>query len=168
MDFSEVVANRRSIRKFTNKPIEKEKLDKILKDAMSAPSARNQQAWHFIVVTNREYLDTIALNLEHGKMCKSATTVVVVCYRQENDSQKLYFQQDGSAATQNLLLSATNEGLGSVWIAIHPRQKKIDFVKDLFKIDDSLTPLAIVALGYHDEVKKTKDRFDKNKITYID
>ena len=168
MDFEEVVLNRRSIRKFTKDDISDSTIDDILKSAMYAPSARNQQPWHFFVIKKREVLDKIADNIEHAKMCRTANVCIVVCSYIQTDMQKLYWVQDCSAATQNILLSAKNNGLGSVWCGVYPREAKVKFVSELLELSENMIPLSLIAIGYPDEQKITNDRFDKSKITYID
>ena len=164
MDTIDIIKRRRSVRSFNDKNISEDDITTILQSAMSAPTARNQQGWRFIVVDDKGILQNISNNIEHGKMCKDANTAIVVCYDVSDEMGELYWIQDASAATQNILLSASALGIGSVWVAVHPREAKIDYVKKQFKLPKNIEPLCIVALGYKDDFLKEIDRYDENKI----
>jgi nitroreductase len=166
MNTIETIKQRRSTRTFNNKKIKDEDIQTILECAMCAPTARNQQGFRFIVINDKNILEDIASNIEHGKMCKDASHAIVVCYEVKDELSKLYWTQDASASTQNILLSATDLGIGSVWVAVHPRETKVNFVTNYFKLPQTIKPLCIVALGYKDEFLKEVNRFDKSKIWY--
>ena len=166
LDTLKTIKQRRSIRSFNDKTISKDDMRTILDCAMSAPSARNQQGWRFVIVDDKTILKKISEGIEHGKMCKDASHAIVVCYEVYDEIAELYWEQDASAATQNILLSAAALGIGSVWIAVHPRAKKIEFVKKQFNLPKSIKPLCIVALGYKDDFLKEVDRFDAKKVYY--
>ena len=166
MEAIKIIKNRRSIRKYNGNPISAEDIQTILECAMSSPTARNIQGWRFVVVDKKELLTSISQGIEHGKMCKDADKAIVVCYEIDDETSKLYWQQDASAATQTILLSATALGISSVWVAVHPRQEKAEFITELFNLPKNIKPLSIVALGYNDNYLKEADRFDKNKIVY--
>lgn len=166
MDTIEIIKKRRSIRNFNDKKIPDSDIDIILECAMCAPTARNQQGFRFIVVDDKEVLNKIADGIEHGKMCRDASHAIVVCYEVNDEMGELYWVQDASAVTQNILLSATSLGIGSVWVAVHPRPVKIDFVKEQFSLPLNIKPLSIVALGYKEQFLKEVKRFDKEKVCY--
>jgi len=160
----DTIKKRRSIRKYTQKAISSEDIRTILECAMAAPTARNQQSFQFVVIDDRKLLSTIAQNIEHAKMCEGANKAIVVCSEVINETQELYWVQDCSAVTQNILLSATALGIGSVWVAVHPRPKKIDFITKLLNLPHFIKPLSLVALGYPSEQKAPNDRYDEAKI----
>lgn len=166
MNTIETIKHRRSIRSFTDKVVRNKDINILLDCAMSAPTAKNQQAWRFVVIDDKDILNDIAQNIEHAKMCKTANKAIIVCSVVEDEMQKLYWEQDCSAATQNILLSATELGIGSVWVAIHPREEKVGYIKNLLALPLSIKPLCMVALGYSNEVKEISKRFDENKIKY--
>ena len=166
MDTIDIIKQRRSIRTFNDKNISSNDIKTILECAMSAPTARNQQGWRFIVIDDKNILEDISKGIEHGKMCKEANKVIAVCYKVDDELSQLYWEQDASAATQNILLSATSLGIGSVWVAIHPRKQKVDFLSNLLNIPDNIKPLSIIALGYKDDILKEVDRYDENKVKY--
>lgn len=166
MDTIKAIKQRRSTRVFNNKKIDQKDIKTILECAMSAPTARNQQGWRFIVVDDKEILSQISNGLEQGKMAKDASHAIVVCYDIKDEVASLYWQQDSSASTQNILLGATSLGIASVWIAVYPREQKVNFVTNLFKLPRNLKPLSIVALGYKEGFLKELNRFDESKIRY--
>lgn len=166
MDTIDIIKNRRSVRNFNDKKIDPKDIDTILQCGMCSPTARNQQGFRFIVVDDKEVLNEISKGIEHGKMCKDASHAIVVCYEIKDEVSELYWVQDASAVTQNILLSATALGIASVWVAVHPRPAKIEFVTKQFNLPKNIKPLSIVALGYKEEFLKELDRFDRNKIKY--
>jgi len=166
MNTIDTIKQRRSIRIFNNKDISNDNIRIILECAMSAPTARNQQGWRFVVVTEKTILEELSKGIEHGKMCKDANKAIIVCYKIDDELSELYWQQDASAATQNILLSATELGIGSVWVAIHPRKQKINFVSNLLNIPNDIKPLSLIALGYKNDILKYIDRYDEQKVNY--
>lgn len=166
MNTIQAIKQRRSIRAFNGKQIDDKDIQTILECAMSAPTARNQQGFRFIVIDDKTILNDIASNIEHGKMCKEASHAIIVCYEVSDELSELYWVQDASASTQNILLSATDLGIGSVWVAIHPREQKRNFIINYFKLSNNIKPLCLVALGYKDNFLKDVNRFDKSKIWY--
>ncbi len=166
MNTIEAIKQRRSTRIFNDKQIDNQDIQTILECAMCAPTARNQQGFRFIVVDDVNILSDIASNIEHGKMCKDASHAIIVCYEVNDELSELYWVQDASASTQNILLSATDLGIGSVWVAIHPREQKINFITNYFKLPQTIKPLCLVALGYKDNFLKEVNRFDKSKVWY--
>lgn len=166
MELIECIKKRRSVRKFINKEVSHNDIETMLDCAMSAPSARNQQAWRFVVIDDREILDKIADHMIHAKMCKTANKAIIVCSVVEDEMQELYWVPDSSAATQNILLCATALGIGSVWVAIHPRKEKVNFIKELLQLPQNIEPLSLIPLGYPDEEKKPSNRYDENKVYF--
>ena len=166
MNTFKAIKRRRSIRNFTDVVVRSKDINIMLDCAMSAPTARNQQAWRFVVIDDSVILNDIALNIEHAKMCKTANKAIIVCSVVENEMQELYWEQDCSAATQNILLSATELEIGSVWVAIHPRESKIEYISKLLELPKNIKPLSLIALGYPNEKKELSNRFDEDKIKY--
>lgn len=166
METIKTIKNRRSVRKYNDRTISGADIKTILDCAMSAPTARNQQGWKFIVIDDKKILNKIPDGIEHGKMCKDADKAIVVCYEINDEISELYWEQDASAATQNILLCATDLGIASVWVAIHPRTSKVEFMKNLLELPKNIKPLSLIPLGYNDEYLKEVDRYDENKIKY--
>ena len=106
MDVFEALFTRRSIRKFTDEPVSDADLQLVLKAAMCAPSAHNKQPWHFVVVCDKTLLSAIAERHPYAKMAAEAPVVVVVCANPEESKSPGYWQQDCSAALENMLIAA--------------------------------------------------------------
>ena len=163
----DILFTRRSIRKYIKgKQVEDEKIEYMLRAAMYAPSANNRRNWEFIVVKNRETLDKIMNSHPYAKMLDTATLAIVVCGDLSDESGQLYWQQNCSAALENLMLAAKAKDLGSVWIGVAPREERMNEIIKIFNLPDHIKPLGIVVIGYPDGEPAMPDRFEPNKIHY--
>lgn len=164
METLKAILNRRSIRSYKSKKISKEKINKILKAAMYAPSAMNYQPWHFIVLSERKDIDQIFnINL-HAEMVKQAPLAIIICGDLKVEINIDYLVQDCSAATQNALLEIHELGLGGVWISSYPNKDTIEGLRKYFGIPENIVPISIIALGYPAEEKENENRFNIEKI----
>ena len=128
----EAIEKRRSIRKYDlNRPVERNKLEGLIRAAMYAPTARNLQPWHFVIVTAREILDKIPDVHPYSAMVKEATAAIVVCGDRVKEPNDFYLVQNGSAATQNILLEAYAMGLGTVWLGVFGREERMKGISEL-------------------------------------
>ena len=160
----DIILTRRSIRAFFPVKIEEEKIEYLIKAAFAAPSGKNIQPWHFIIITDRKILDEIPKFHPYSKMLYEAPLAICVCGESAKDKFNGYWIQDCSAASENILLAANSIGLGSVWIGVYPRQERIDDLRKLLEIPDGITPLSLLAIGYPNEEKLPSDRYKKEKI----
>ncbi|MDO6353913.1 nitroreductase family protein [Caloramator sp. CAR-1] len=160
------IFKRRSIRKYLDKPVAKEDIDDLLRAAMAAPSAGNEQPWEFIVVDDKNVLKRIADVHPYAKMLYEAPVAIVVCGDLNKEKYKGFWVQDCSAATQNILLEATDKGLGTVWIGVYPDDTRVKDISNIFGIPSNVIPLSIVAVGYPAQEMQEVDRFDPQKIHY--
>ncbi len=162
------ILERKSVRSFENKSIGKDQLELILKAGMAAPSARNLQPWAFIVVTDRDVLNTLADRLPYAKMLFEASAAIVVCGVPEKagDSPEGYWVQDCSAATQNILLAIESMGLGAVWTGVYPRSDRVDVVRDVLSIPKNVFPLNVIPIGYPKDENRPKDKFKPENIRW--
>jgi len=163
-----MILSRRSIRKYSGKPVERETLDTILRVGMYAPSAHNTQPWHFIVIKKKSMLAEIPKLHRYAEMAKSADAVILVCADTKRQSDPGYYAQDCSAATQNILLSAHTAGLGACWLGVYPQKERTEKLKELLKLKENLVPFSMIALGYPAEEKPLPERFDAEKIEYVE
>jgi nitroreductase len=164
MDALEAILTRRSVRKYDSRPVADELVTELLRAAMAAPSAGNQQPWHFIVVRDRALLDGIADFHPYGAMTRQAALAIVVCADLRLEQRPGFWVQDCSAATQNLLLAAHARGLGAVWLGVHPRPERVEATRALFSLPEHVVPLAIVPLGYPAETPSPTDRYDPRRV----
>lgn len=162
----DVIFSRRSIRNFIDQKVESEKVDRLIRAAMQAPSAMNQQPWEYIVVEKKDTIEKLANfdNINSTPLGKSTLAIVVLA-----DERRLKvpdaWQQDLGAATQNILLEAATLGLGSVWIGISTRPEKTESVSTFFELPEYIKPYSIVAVGYPDgEENVFVDRYQEDRV----
>lgn len=162
MDSNSIIFKRRSVRKYNEKPVDKEILKYLVEAGMAAPTACNNQPWEFIVIT--ENMDSLRENLYFGKY--NATAAIVVCGNMKlaKGGLKKYWVQDCSAAMENILLAATDKGLGSVWIGLHPQPSAMKPISDYLNLPDYVTPLGIAFLGYSDEEKEARTQYNEKRV----
>jgi len=166
METLEAILTRRSIRRYTDEPVSAEAKETILRAAMHAPSAVNQQPWHFVVIDDRALLDRIPDFHPYSSFLREAPAAVVVCGDLERDRLGAsYWVQGCSAATQNLLLAAHAIGLGAVWLGVYPMKERVEGVRRLLRLPDNLVPLNIISLGHPAETPAQVDRFDPSRVS---
>lgn len=157
-----------SIRKFELCAVEAEKMETILRAAMAAPSAGNQQPWEFVVVTNREKIAALSKSHRYAGCAANAPVVIVPCYRTEGLWAPEYAEIDLAIATENLLLAITGEGLGGVWLGIAPHKERMETVERILNLPKTLHAFALVPVGYPAEHRKQEDRFDPSRIRFVE
>ena len=162
------IFKRVSIRKFESRPVEAEKIEKILRAAMAAPSAGNQQPWEFYVVRNKEKITALAQSHEYAGCAAGAPAVIVPCVKTEGLRYPVMAEIDLAIATENLLLEITAQGLGGVWLGIAPVAERVEKVDAILGIGEKARAFALVPLGYPAEDRPQQDRYDESRIHYID
>ena len=166
MDAIDAILSRRSIRRYTSKPVPEDLLNDLLKAAMSAPSAGNEQPWHFIIITDRKILNEIPGFHPYSHMLKEAQVAVVVCADIRLEKFKGFWVQDCSAASENLLIAAHAKGLGAVWTGIYPDNDRVLNLKKLLNLPEDVMPLSLIPIGWPAEKKEREDRFQQARIHY--
>jgi len=165
METLEAIFTRRSVRRFKkDKLISPDIIKQLLKAGMAAPSARNEQPWHFIVVNERSLLDKICDIHPYADMCLQAPLAIIPCIDPQAGSDDHYVIQDLSAASQNILLAARALGLGSVWLGVYPNKKVMANVQQLFNIPKTILPFNIMPIGYTDMQQTAQSRFQKDRV----
>lgn len=168
MELKDVLINRRSIRKFTDEPVCREHIDELLIAAMSGPSACNRCPWEFFVITDVNKLDELRSASRFTKM--NAPLAIVVCgnlNRALPVKMSEYWIQDCSAATENILLRATDLGLGAVWCGIHPQKHAVERVRAILDLKEKWIPLNIIWIGHPAEFPESRTQFDPKRVHYI-
>lgn len=167
----ENIASRKSVRSYTSEPISDELVEKLLKAGMAAPSAMNRQPWHFVVLNDRVVLDSLAARLKHAKMLSQAPLAIIVCaetvYTRTDGivADNKFWQQDASAATQNILLAAEALGLGAVWTAASDGERSA-IVREYLDLPQTVMPLCVIPIGYPAGNEEPKDKWKPEKIHY--
>lgn len=160
------IFHRTSIRKYKNQIVEKEKIERILKAAMQAPSARNQQPWEFFVVTNKKALAQLSKASPYTSCVKDAPLAIVVAMHKEAPSSA-YVQIDCAMCSENILLEATRLGLGAVFLGIAPLYDRIQKVNTILHLPEEVDAFGIIPIGYPDEQKEQISRYTTEKVNII-
>ena len=165
----ETIMTRTSVRKYADKPVEKEKIDAMLRAGMAAPTAVNKQPWHFVVINDKAKLNELAAANPRAKMLLTAPLAIVVCGDMTKALQgkgQEYWIQDCSAATENILLAAHAQGLGAVWTGVYPMDDRIQPLSKTLKLPETVIPLCTIVIGYPAEQPKPKDKWKPGNISY--
>ena len=164
MDAMEAILSRRSIRRYTDKPVPEEVITELMEAAMSAPSASNQQPWQFVIINDRRILDEIPKIHPYAHMLKEASWAIAVCGDQNLATMGEYWIQDCSAATQNILIAAHARGLGAVWLGVYPREERAKTAQKLLGLPEHVIPLCFISIGYPAEKKPPANRYDASRV----
>ena len=165
MDVMEAIATRRSIRRYRRQtPISDNMMHTLLDAGFSAPSAGNQQPWHFLVIDDHKLLSVIQTFHPSAKMLNEADKAILVCGDLNLEKFKGYWMIDCAAATENILLAAHGLGLGSCWLGIYPRDGRVAGMRKLFQLPHHIIPFAVISLGYPAEVKPRENRYTKERV----
>jgi len=164
MDVLEAQKTRRSIRKYQQKPVEQEKIDKILVAAMQGPSAMNERPWHFIVITDKAVLSEIPKVSPYAQMLSETPLAIVVCGDIESLKIDGLWSQDCAIASTNILLAAHSLGLGAVWTAAYPLPGRAEGIQKILGLPKNVIPLSVIPIGYPAEQKPAVERFDKSRV----
>ena len=162
----ENILARRSVRKYTKDPVSEAQVTELLRAAMAAPSAGNQQPWQFVVVRDAAVLDVIAGANPYGGMAREAPVAVVVCGDLQREQRPGFWVQDCAAATQNLLLAAQAAGLGAVWCGTYPREERMGPIRAVLGLPDHVIPFSVVPIGYAAERPVPADRYDPGRVHF--
>ncbi|QGT99467.1 Nitroreductase family protein [Candidatus Syntrophocurvum alkaliphilum] len=159
----DLLKTRRSIRKYTDKEVEKEKLDIILKSALLSPSSRSRRPWEFIVVSDKELLEKLSNCREHSSsfLAGAPLGIVIIADPEKCD----VWIEDCSITAIIMQLVAHSLELGSCWIQVrmreHPEnQMAEDYIKNILEIPEKYHVECIIAIGYPAEHKKPYDESD--------
>ena len=155
---------RRSIRKYTGEFVHDEQLMEALRAGMHAPSAGNRQPWAFVLIRDRQNLQIIAETNSYSKMLTSADVAILVCADTMEQKDAGYYAQACSAATENILLSLDEQGLGGVWLGIYPSDDKMKLLTRLCRLPDHIVPFALISVGHPAETPSVHNRFKPDRI----
>lgn len=168
MELLKALQKRRSVRRFTEEAVSKEDIDTLMHAAMSGPSACNARPWEFYVIESETTLQNLHKATKYTNM--NAPLAIVVC---GNLSRALpapltdFWVQDCSAATENILLAATDIGLGAVWCGIYPNDKAVANVKIALGLPEEHIPLNIILVGHPDQFPEPRDQYDEKCVHMV-
>ena len=164
MEAIEAILTRRSIRSYTAEAVSEPEIETVLRAAMAAPSAGNQQPWRFIVTTSREALNAMAECTPYGKMLHEAPLAITICADTRDLRHPQMWQQDCSNATENALLAIHALDLGAVWLGFWPKMERVEPLKDTIGLPEGIEPLAVLAVGHPAEGQPPVDRYDPARV----
>ena len=167
-NLTKLILRRKSVRRFAECALSDMQIKTLIRAAMAAPTAKNAQPWHFIVIEERETLDRLSEELPYAKMCASASLAIAICgdtliHTGEGAQNWLL---DCAAATQNLLLVVESMELGAVWTACYPYQDRIDAVSKALELPKHIIPLNVVPIGALMGVERPLDKWKPERIHY--
>lgn len=161
-----IIFKRHSVRKFTQEKVSDKKIENLLKAGMQAPSSCNSQPWEFIVVLDEE--DKLAISKMHqfAKPAAQASHLIITLGNLNEAKVIGMIEQDLGACNENILLQATHEGLGAVWLGFHPIEDRTLKLKEYLEIPDYCIPFSVICVGYPANQSEVKLRYDKSKVHY--
>jgi len=169
MDIYEVIRKRRSVRKYRPEPVPDDVLNRILDAGRIAPSAKNLQPWHFVIVKDPAVKKDLAAACRNQLWMADAAVIICGCADEKNCYAKLgslgfSFQVDLAIGLDHMILAATAEGLGTCWIAAYDEER----VKKVLGIPDTLRVVCLTPIGYPAEVPAERGRKSLKEITSWD
>lgn len=170
METLKAMATRKSVREFTDEGITFEDIKKILTAGMSGPSCMNKRMWSFVVIRNKELLGKLSVaNGLYAAPLRGAALGILVCGDLERalpDAPE-YWVIDASIATQNMVLAAQDLGIGSVWLGCWPCEDRVQEVKELMDLPESIVPHSILALGYaKNPDNEERDLYESDRVHF--
>ena len=161
------IFHRVSVREFTDDPVKSVDVEWLMRAAMAAPSACNQQPWEFYVVRDKDTIQALSKCSPYSSPAASAPLVIVPCYRTEGLEAPDYPLIDLSASVENILLQADSLGYGAVWIGIAPNETRMANVAEVLKIPETLKPFCLIPVGVPAKTHEQINRFDRSRIHEI-
>ena len=158
------IFTRTSTRQFESRPVASKYIIKILRAAMAAPSACNQQPWEFYITDDKEIIARLSQVSPYAGPVKNAPVVIVPCYHTDNLAAPMMAEIDMSMATQNILLEAEELGLGAVMIGIAPIPERMQAVSEILKLPENFKPFTIIPVGYPVNKHSQEDRYEPSRI----
>lgn len=162
------IFERRSVRLYQDQKVESEKIEKLLRAAMQAPSAGNQQESEFLVVTEPSSLQKLSAMSPYSRLIEKAPAAIVLLGNDKRMKFPENWEQDLGAAAENILLEAVHLDLGAVWLGVHPLQERIDAVRAQFNLSQEYRPFGVIAVGYPKDASANQfvDRWDEERVHY--
>ena len=159
-DFLTLLQHRRSIRKYQDKPVEREKIEKILQAALMSPAGKRLNPWEFVVVEDREVLKQMSACRTYGsQLLEGSPLGIVICADSELSDT---WQFDSAITAMNMMLEASDLGLGSCWVQIYNRASEANIsaevmVRRLLDIPEKMSVVCVISIGYINEERKPYD-----------
>ena len=160
----DLIQARRSIRQYTADPVDDSKVETLLRAAMAAPSAGNEQPWEFVVIRDQAAKAKVVEFHAHGTPLVRAPLGILVCGDMKRVKYDEMWVQDCSAATENLLIAAAGMGLGTCWLGMYPRKERMAGMSKLCNLPENVVPFALISVGVPAEEKGPADYYDASRV----
>ena len=161
-----LIFKRHSVRKFRPEKVDDEKIENLLKAGMQAPSSCNSQPWEFIVVSKKEDKKAISRMHKFAKPAEKASHLIITLGNLNEAKVIGMIEQDLGACNEDILLQATHEGLGAVWLGFHPIEDRTLRLKEYLEIPDYCIPFSVICVGYPENEGSVKLRYDESKVHF--
>ena len=161
-----VIFKRKSVRKFKDEKVSDELIENLLKAGMQAPSSCNSQPWEFIVVSKKEDKEAISKMHRFAGPAANASHLIVTLGNLNEAKVYRMIEQDLGACNENILLQATHEGLGAVWLGFHPIEDRTLKLKEYLEIPDYCIPFSVICVGWPLRESEVKLRYDESKVHF--
>ena len=161
-----IIFKRKSVRKFKDEKVPEDVIESLLKAGMQAPSACNAQPWEFIVVSDPADKRAISEMHAFAKPAANASHLIVTIGNLNRSKVHRMIEQDLGACNENILLQATHEGLGAVWLGFHPIEDRTLKLKQYLEIPDHCIPFSVICVGYPVRESEVTLRYDKSKVHF--
>jgi nitroreductase len=161
-----LIFKRASVRSFRDENVPDELIENLLKAGMQAPSACNAQPWEFIVVSDEADKKAISEMHRFASPAKGASHLIVTLGNLNASKVHGMIEQDLGACNENILLQATHEGLGAVWLGFHPIEDRTLRLKEYLEIPDYCIPFSVICVGYPLKEGEVKLRYDESKVHF--
>ena len=162
----DTIYDRRSVRKYTDKEVNPDLVDEILRAGMFAPSGCNKQPWEFVVFNEKDLIKEIKKLHPYATALETAPVCIMVCGDTQKEMAKGFYQVDCSAAIENMLLASKALGLDTCWMGIYPWAEVMQAFSKRFNLPENIEPFALISLGYAESKQSRPKRYDSSKIHY--
>ena len=152
MDFFDVVKNRKSVREYAERKVEKDLVKKIIDAGRLAATARNEQPWEFIVTHDKNILTNISDLCPNGPFIKNASCLIALFSKDTK-----YYIEDSSAATENMLLAIEALSLGGCWVA-GDKKDYVEKIRNIFNVPEGYRLVSMISIGYSKTPQDLKDK----------
>ncbi len=155
------IFKRKSIRKYLSIKVDRELLSHLCYAGMQAPSAHNAKPWEFLIIDDKEIISLVSTFSPYATFAKDAPALIVVLLDTTKTVKKYpKWEQDLSAATQNILLELTDKGLGGCWLGLYPNEERMEEVSRMCSLPSHILPFSVISLGYPQEEYHNVDKRD--------
>ncbi|MEE4194588.1 MAG: nitroreductase family protein [Anaerolineae bacterium] len=165
MNVLDLIFSRRSVRKYKDQPVSREQLTDLLKAGMAAPSACNNQPWEFVAVDDPAVMEELRGSLRNGPY--NAPAAIITLYNDKignNVNCNGFWQQDLSAATENIMIAAAGMELGTVWLGTYPKEDTVAKVQKILGIPENIIPLVVIYVGTPESQPEPSTKFDEERV----